>query len=1100
MGLRSWFGRRSASVVPASEPAQRFALGWDAFPLWKEQADGLGGRVTREYALSVPSVLRARNIIVGTIASLPIRVVDGEYNAVRSPLLEQIDPDVANPVTIASLVEDLLFDAIGWLQVLARDFTGYPVWARRVDPMVVSAQPPPGWTLADLPSGFVPGSTLWVAGEPVQARDMLRFDSPNPPLLTTAARAIRRAAKYEAAAEMYADSPAMRGWFTPRDGADPEQSDIDAALADWQMRRRQNADGYVPAALEWHQANLPNPADLQLATLTDKATIGVANAFGVDAEDLQVSTTSRTYNNAVDRRQDKINDTYGPLVAAMAARLSMWDVTRRGQRVVFDWDRFLEPNPTDRAQIAETYIRARVITPDEARYDDARAPLTAAQRAELNPAPPAPQRAVEEDMQMATVTSITARASRAAATFAADPGLVFDPSPVAGAFQVDMERRTITGLVVPWGEIGRSDGKKWRFLPGSLQFDADQVNRIKLLVDHDNSQPVGRLERTWSDNVGQWGVFRVARGPAGDRALAEAADGARDGLSVGIGFAGADAGFSATDDPVYPGVVLVTAAPWRETSLVALPAFASARTTAVRMAATPIGVQMYCNNCGQVHAPGIACPSMPAVNQPQGQGQAHGFQGMNGFAQPQGNQPQGQGNSQPQGQNGGHQQGQGQQGSAAPTYTPQQAAAMFAALQSLTPGQGGQAQQGQGPGQGRPEQGQGNGGQGQMAATYTPEQLSAMFAAMQAAHPQQQPEQPSNVNPLARPLPGSPAAQQQGQGAAQVNEPPLYRFDGNKGQRSFISDIANQFGGDKELRDKASKFIAEQMRLAFANISTTNTASLNPNIQRPDLYVGRLAFTRPIGAMVTGGVVTEITKSTLPKFSNATGLAGAHTEGTEPTEGAFSTTSQEVTPKAISGLLKVNREVVDQGGTPQTDQVMWDAMTQFYAELLETRLVDALQALALTDTSIVGVDEALQADILGEWAGLQFIRGGDRYRGLALNQDLYSAIIGAVDADGRPLFPLEAPSNAAGGVASDLSSVRVGGKRGVPAWALATANGGPAKSYLFVPESVYQWFSPPQRIDLDRVAVSYVGIGIWGYSAEFVSRDSDVKQLAYAAA
>jgi phage head maturation protease len=1067
-----------------------FTLGWQAFPWWEQQAEGGFARVTREFALSVPSVLKSRNIVVGTIASLPLHALDDDNNVARSRLLEQIDPDVANPVTMAALVEDVIFEGIGWLQVLARDYNNFPVYARRVDPSIVSAQPPPGTILAQLPSGFVPGSTLWVAGEMTPAADMKRFDSPNPPLLEAAAKAIRRAAKLEAAAEMFADSPAMRGYFTPKEGADPQQPAIDAALADWAVRRRQGVDGYVPAALDWHQVNATSPADIQLTTLIEKATIGVANAFGLDAEDLNVPMTRDTYNNAIDRRQDKINATFGPLVAAIDARLSMGDITRRGQRVVHDWDRYLEPNPTDRATIAKTYIEAGVIAPSEARKDDRRPPMTAAQKAEIAPPkirPAAPER---PDGPMATVTPL-----RRAANFSADPGLVFDQVPdVPGAFQVDMERRTITGLVVPWGEIGRTGGRKWRFAPGALQYDAGQISRIKMLIDHDNAQPVGKLGRTWMDAAGQWATFHVSRGPAGDRALAEAADGVRDGLSPGIGYAGDDPGVVTMDDPINPGVILVTAAPWRETSLVALPAFASARATAVRMAATPIGVPMNCTNCGQWHAPGTTCPSMPALNAPQ---QGHQTQPQAMFA---GGQPLNQQQHQ-QVHQGGQSQHQPQpvqaQGGSQPTYTPDQAAAMFSALQAFNNGQHQQAPNQGGSGQAQPPQAQ-NG----MAATYNPEQLAAMFAAMQAAHPQPQHQQPDQVNPLARPLPGSPAAQQQaaGGGTVQVTEQPLYRFDGNKGQRSFMTDVANRFDGSNELREKAEKFIAEQMAMAFANVTTTNVSSMNPNIQRPDLYVGRLAFTRPMGSRVTGGVVTEITKSTLPKFNTASGLAGLHTEGTEPTEGAFTTTSQEVTPKGISGKLKVNREVVDQGGTPQTDQVMWDAMTQFYAELLETRLVDAFQALALSDTALVGVDDVLQADIVGTWGGLQYIRGGDRYTGLALHQALYAAITGAVDADGRLLFPMENPQNVAGTTASDLSTVRVAGKQGVPAWALATANGGPDKSYLWVPASVYQWFSPPRRIDLDRVAVAHVEIGIWGYSAEFISRDSDVLQLSYSAA
>lgn len=1073
-------------------------LDWQQFPWWQETAETTG-RVTRDFALAVPAVLRARNIIVGTIASLPIEVLDTDNNVVRSPLLEQIDPDVPNPVTIASLVEDVIFEAIGWLQVLGRDANNYPVWARRVDPDVVSAQPPPGFILADLPSGFVLGSTLWVGGIPTPARDMIRFDSPNPPLLVTGARAIRRAAKYENAAEMFANSPGLRGWFTPNEDADPDQDEIDASMDDWEARRRARSTGYVPSSLKYVQADVMSPVDLQLADLIDKATVGIANAFGVDSEDLNVSTTTRTYTNAVDRRQDAINATYAPIVAAVSARLSMGDVTRRGQRVCLGWDRYLEPNPTDRAAIAVSLKGAGLVTTDEYRHDEGRPALTAAQRRELAPPAPATQPATAQpssaanDGPLATVTRIAGH-SRQAASFAADPGLVFGPdrTGVAGAFQVDVERRTITGLVMPWNEIGRSGGLQWRFSRNSLQFDYAQINRIKLLIDHDNSQPVGRLERTWSDEVGQWGTFRVARGPAGDQALAMAADGARDGLSVGIGYAGDDAGFSFMDDPLAAGVRLVTAAPWRETSLVALPAFAGARATAVRMTAYPTGVPMQCNYCGQVHAPGIACPSMPNPQAQQGQ-----FQGQQA-PQPQAQQGQQFGQYNQGGQN-------GQQAPAQPTYTPQQAAAMFAALQANNAGNGNQGQNGNHGQNGNASNGNqaqnANQNAGPLAATYTPDQLSAMFAAFTAG-PHHTPETPAVVDPLARPMPGQQGqaqAQGQGQGQAQVTEQPLYRFDGNKGQRSFITDVANRFGGDSELREKASKFIAAQMKLAFANITVSNTTTLNPAIQRPDLYVGRLSFSRPIGSMVTGGVVDEITRSTLPKFSAASGLVATHVEGTEPTEGSFSTTSQNVDPKAISGLLKVNREVVDQGGTPQTDQVMWDIMTQFYAELLETRLVDSLQALSLSDTPIVGVDGELQADILAEFAGLQFIRGGDRYTGFALNSDLYSAITGAVDGDGRPLFPLLAPQNAVGTVASDLSSVRVAGKVGVPAWALASGNGGPDKSFLLVPGSVYQWFSPPTRIDLDRVAVSYVGIGIWGYSAEFTSRDTDVIQLAYTA-
>jgi HK97 family phage prohead protease len=1048
---REWLGLGSktaqAATMSADQPARRFALGWEAFPWWEDQASGAFARVTREYALSIPAVLKARNVVCGTIASLPIEVLDGSTRPVRSPLLEQIDPDVPNAVTIAMTVEDVLFEGIGWWRILARDATGYPVSARRYDPHVVTVNPPPGTILSELPSGYIPGSThLWAGGELTPTRDLIRFDSPNPPLLLAAARAIRRAAKLETAAEMYADDPQMRGYFTPKEDADPTDVDVEDALSAWGAARRKRSTGYVPAALDYHETQQLTPADIQLTTLQEKAAVGIANAFGLDAEDVNVSTTSRTYANAVDRRQDKINETYAPLVAALADRLSMGDVTRRGQRVCFDWDRYLEPNPTDRATIDATLIGAEVIVPSEARTGWGLAPMTEQQRAELAPPAPAGQLGAGP---MATVTPIRHRADRAA-TFSDDGqpvGLVFDGGEVEGRFSVDEARRTITGLVLPWGEIGRSDGRRWRFATGALRYSPAHVNQIKLLVDHDNSQSVGRVVRTWADETGQWATFKVARGPAGDAALAMAADGARDGLSVGIGFSGPDHGVTFVDDPTEPGVRLVTSAPWRETSLVALPAFASARTTAVTMAADPSGAGMHCTHCGQIHAAGVTCPSAPAATPPTPTAPAAPAA-----------QPAATFNADP-----------AQPQPPAPVAPP--VGAQVVPAQTVT-----------------------------VPASFSADQVAALFSgllpgrtppAVQAAPPAE--SGPAVVNPTALPIPGQPA------GPAQVTEQPLYRFDGGRGQRCFSADIFTGFDGDRALQRQAEAFVADRLFQAFANITVSNTTTLNPSINRPDLYVPNLYFSRPIGSTVQGGVVTEVTRQVLPKFSAAAGLTGSHVQGTEPTEGSFSTTSQNVDPTPISGKLIVNREVVDQGGSPQTDQIMWNEMTASYAQTLETRLVDALQALSLSDVAIVGVDGDLQAALLAEFASLQFLRGGDRYRGLALDSALFPAITGAVDGDGRPLFPMINPTNAVGTSATDLSAVRVGSKMGFPAWALTNANGGPDKSFLYVPESVYQWFSPPRRIDLDRIAVARVEIGIWGYSAEFITRNTDVIQLSYTA-
>lgn len=353
-------------------------------------------------------------------------------------------------------------------------------------------------------------------------------------------------------------------------------------------------------------------------------------------------------------------------------------------------------------------------------------------------------------------------------------------------------------------------------------------------------------------------------------------------------------------------------------------------------------------------------------------------------------------------------------------------------------------------------------------------------------------ERPQPVNPAPKAVP-----------PAKVSEPPLYRFDGGKAQRCFTADMANAARGDGDARQAVERYMAEDMAGVFANISTSNVAALNPVLTHPEYYVPNLSFPRPLGSLVTTGSLDALTAFIVPKYSSSSGLVGNHTPGTEPTDGAFAATTQTITPVGVSGRVDVNREIIDSGGSPQADMLIFTEMARAYSEQLEKRIVAALVALSLSDTAVVGTDDTLQTALVGNGGlltGLQFLRGGDRFTGLAMGSDLYGAVVGAVDQMGRPLFPQNAPENTSGGTASDLSSVRVGGHTGVPAWALETGNGGPQKSYLFVPGSVYQWASAPRRFDFNMVNVSSVAIAIWGYSAEAITRTSDVYQLAYSVA
>ena len=93
-------------------------------------------------------------------------------------------------------------------------------------------------------------------------------------------------------------------------------------------------------------------------------------------------------------------------------------------------------------------------------------------------------------------------------------------------------QRTIEGLAVPYGPEGNSSLGKITFSQGSLSW-AD-VGRVKLLKQHDPERSLGFATALEDRPDGLWARFQVAEGEEGDKALTEAANGSRDGLSVGV--------------------------------------------------------------------------------------------------------------------------------------------------------------------------------------------------------------------------------------------------------------------------------------------------------------------------------------------------------------------------------------------------------------------------------------------------------------------------------------------------------------------------------------------------------------------------------------
>jgi HK97 family phage prohead protease len=150
---------------------------------------------------------------------------------------------------------------------------------------------------------------------------------------------------------------------------------------------------------------------------------------------------------------------------------------------------------------------------------------------------------------------------------------------VAASFSADVERRTISGIVVPWNKVARSGFAKWKFAKGSLRW-AD-TRRVKLNMNHDHTQPIAYASRLHNTVDGLEATFKVARGDEGDKALALAEDGVLDGFSIEVDF---DDGDGWQPDPENEQVRLVTLGRLAGVALTGFPAFDDARADRVAAA------------------------------------------------------------------------------------------------------------------------------------------------------------------------------------------------------------------------------------------------------------------------------------------------------------------------------------------------------------------------------------------------------------------------------------------------------------------------------------------------------------------------------------
>ena len=319
--------------------------------------------VSRDQAMSVPSVARCRNLICSTIAAMPLHLYKKSTGEeLGSPLwLEQ--PSISQPrsVTLAWTVDSLIFFGVTYWRVTEVYFDdGRPARFEWVAPGRVSFT-------TDGNTNFITQYT--VDGSPVPMSglgSLVTFQAQDEGILQRGARTLRSAIDLEKAMRVATSTPMPSG-VLKNTGADMDPAEVTAILAAWKSAREQRATAYLTSTLEY-QPTAFSPRDMMFVDAIQNTATQIARMMNVPAYYISADqNNSMTYANVQDERRQFVALSLAPYIHAIQDRLSMDDITARGNIVKFDVDSaFLRVDPMERLNVIEKMLSLGLITIEQA--------------------------------------------------------------------------------------------------------------------------------------------------------------------------------------------------------------------------------------------------------------------------------------------------------------------------------------------------------------------------------------------------------------------------------------------------------------------------------------------------------------------------------------------------------------------------------------------------------------------------------------------------------------------------------------------------------------------------------------------------------------
>jgi HK97 family phage portal protein len=317
-------------------------------------------RVSRHDAMTVPSVARARNLICGTVASIPLEYYKSSTGEVIAPprWIKQLSESQPSFITLSWIVDSLIFYGQSFLLIKSRySEDGRPASFEWVANTRVTFT-------TDLYGIHV--TQYYIDASPVDMNDIVTIQGFDEGVLDRAGRTIQAAIDVERAAAQNSANPQPAG-FLKNSGADLPPNEVQGLIAAWKRARQNNSTAYLTSTLDYNPVSF-SPKDMMYNEAVQNFSTQIARSMNVPAYYLSADqNTTMTYANVQDERKQFYALSIEPYIQAIQSRLSMDDISTAGHEVKFCvGDTFLKSDPLVEIQVLEKLLSLGLITTEQA--------------------------------------------------------------------------------------------------------------------------------------------------------------------------------------------------------------------------------------------------------------------------------------------------------------------------------------------------------------------------------------------------------------------------------------------------------------------------------------------------------------------------------------------------------------------------------------------------------------------------------------------------------------------------------------------------------------------------------------------------------------